>query len=218
MALDMKFPEEVTYAAVMARGERHQLNWTIGDGTITPRLTCLHGTLPRHSQCAAEAVRDSPELLFDGYQGNVEEARDGIIISRWRHAPCRWQCPEDDGPEFLWNYETDLSKRPVATQRHTLRFVIGPESIDPIFECLHPEDDRCDAAVWREDLWAFPEWHAGPDTALRAGSIVSWWPGGEPNDDGFPHWAYEEHAVAAIPGTLPTHSLEGPPDQRQIDR
>lgn len=204
MKLDLQTPNERYRADLDRRGERHQLHWIIQDGTITPRLTCLHGRFPSGSQCAADAVRNSPELLFDGYQGNTEEARDGIITSRWRHAPCRWQCPEDDGPEFLWNYEDDLNTRPLATQRHTLRFVIGPESIDPVFECLHPEGDDCHAEIWREDLWLFPEWHAGPGSSAHAGAIVSWWRNGQPSDTELPHWAYEKHAPAAILAGLST--------------
>jgi hypothetical protein len=203
MQLDLRTPEERAYAALTRQGERHQLNWVIQGGTITPRLTCLHGNLPAGYYCAAETLAESPELLAPGYTGASNEVRDGIIVSRWRHAPCRWSCPEDDGPEFLWHYEDEDLPRPVATQRHTLRFVIGEERVEPVFECLHAESSRCDAAFWRDDAWLFPEWHAGPDMALHAGTIVSWWSTGEPTPEELPYWAYEGHAAGALITTLP---------------
>lgn len=202
MKLDLRTPEEQAYARMQLSGERHQLHWIIRNGTLTPSLTCLHGNLPAGRSCAAEILADHPELLTDGYQGNSDEARDGIIVSRWRHAPCRWSCLEDDGPEFLWNYEDGVAAGSVATQRHTVRFVIGAESIDPVFECLHEGGGDCDAEFWRGDLWLFPEWHAGPDSPARAGTIVSWWAAGQPNNNELPHWAYEEHAREAIQKTI----------------
>ena len=198
MGLDLRTPEERAAAALNREGERHHLNWVIQDGTITPRLTCLHGNLPAGYCCAAETLAESPELLAPGYTGASKEVRDGIIVSRWRHAPCRWSCPEDDGPEFLWHYEDEDLHRPVPTQRHTLRFVIGEEQVEPVFECLHAGASDCHVAFWRDELWLFPEWHAGPDTALRAGTIASWWSTGEPTAEELPYWAYEEHAARAL--------------------
>lgn len=208
MKLDLRTPEEYRYDQINRRGERHQLHWVIQDGTITPRLTCLHANLPEGRSCAAQTISEYPELLAPGYEGHGDEARDGIIISRWRHAPCLRGCPEDDGPEFLWDYEDSDARRPGPTQRHTLRFVIGSEDpIEPVFECLHPAGNQCDADVWREDLWLFPELYAGPAAAAaRAGTIVSWWAGGQPNSTDLPHWAYAEHATTAILTTTPTNT------------
>lgn len=189
-------------AARTPPGERHQLNWIIQDGTITPRLKCLHGDLSAGYYCAAQTLAECPELLAPGYTGTGNEVRDGIIVSRWRHAPCWRGCPEDDGPDFLWHYEDEDLHRAVTTQRHTLRFVIGHEEIEPIFECLHDGNSRCDAAFWRDDLPLFPEWHVGPDMALRAGTVVSWWSTGEPSTEELPNWAYEEHAAGALTKTL----------------
>lgn len=202
MQLDLRTPEERAYAALTRQGERHQLNWAIQEGTITPRLTCLHGNLPAGFQCAAQTLAEYPELLAPGYNGPSNEIRDGIIVSWWRHAPCRWGCPEDDGPEFLWHYEDEDLNRPAHKQRHTLRFVIGEDEIEPVFECLHSAIGHCDAAFWRDDVSLFPEWHAGPSTALRTGSIVSWWSTGEPTAEELPYWAYEEHADDALTRTL----------------
>lgn len=202
MELDLRTTEERSYYAVTRGGERHQLHWVIEDGTITPRLTCLHGTLPAGYYCAAQTLAENPELLAPGFTGSSYEARDGIIVSRWRHAPCRWSCAEDDGPEFLWRYEDEDMHRPVPTQRHALRFVIGGGQVEPVFECLHDGSRDCHATSWRDDHWLFQEWHAGPDTALRTGAIVSWWPTGAPYADDLPFWAYEEHAAGALTATL----------------
>lgn len=207
MKLDLRTSEERSYAEITRGGERHQLHWVIEDRTITPRLTCLHGTLPAGYYCAAQTLAENPELLMEGMSASSDEARDGIIVSRWRHAPCWHGCPEDDGPLFLWHYEDDDLHRPVPTQRHTVRFVVSEERVDPVFECLHGADTPCHAAFWRDDAWLFPEWHAGPDMALRAGAIVSWWSTGEPVTEELPYWAYEEHAAGALVATL-THSTK----------
>jgi hypothetical protein len=204
MELDLRTTDQRKYDEITRGGERHQLHWTIEDGTITPRLTCLHGTLPAGRYCAAQTLAEHPELLMEGLSGSSDEARDGIIVSRWRHAPCRWSCPEDDGPEFLWHYEDEDLHRTVPTQRHTLRFIFGEERVEPVFECLHAESSDCHATFWRDDLWLFPEWHAGPDTALHAGAIVSWWSTREPTTEELPYWAYEEHAAGALITTLST--------------
>lgn len=208
MKLDMRTPDQQLYDAVTRGGERHQVNWVLEDLSLKPRFRCLHGTLPAGFACAAEVLTHSPELMFDGYEGKAREARDGIIVSRWSG-----RGPNSDpkyDTDFSWHYEDEAAAGPVATQRHTVRFVIGPDNIDPVFECLHPEDDRCDAETWREDLWAFPEWHTGPSSAAQAGTIVSWWKNGQPNDTDFPHWAYEKHAPAILAGiTVPAGTADG---------
>lgn len=199
MELDLRTPEERSLAAAARRGERHQVNWLIQDGTITPKLKCLHGRVPERSQCAAQTLAEYPELLTAGYYGDSEEVRDGIIVSHWvgnsHHYPY-------DEAEFMWHYEDDDLRIPVRTQRHTLRFIIGEEELQPVFACLHPEGIRCDAESWREDIGLFPEWHAGPTTPLCAGPIVSWWSKGQPNVEELPYWAYEKHAAQAIAATL----------------
>jgi hypothetical protein len=199
MQFDLRTPEARAYAALTPHGERHQLNWVIQDGAITPRLTCLHGNLPEGFRCAAQTLAESPELLAPGYDGTSNEVRDGIIVSRWVGGRSWYgMYSDDDGAELIWHYEEEDLHRSVTTQRHTLRFVIGESEIEPVFDCLHAGGSHCDAAFWRDDAWLFPEWHAGPDTALRAGTIVSWWSTGEPTPEELPYWAYEEHAAGAL--------------------
>lgn len=208
MNFDLRSPAERAYQEITQDGERHQVNWILRDGAVVPVLRCLHGQLPQGYRCSVEVLASDPEFLASGYAGPFREVRDGVIVSRW--SGIRPNYEPDYESEFSWRYEDDdLSHRPVATQRHTVRFVIGPENIDPVFECLHAEGDRCDAATWREDLWAFPEWHAGPESAVHAGNIVSWWTGGQPNDTDFPWWTYEAHAAAAITDNLAAAALAG---------
>lgn len=204
MQLELRTPKQRAYAALTRNGERHQLNWVIQDGTITPRLSCLHGSLPAGFYCAAQTLAEAPELLAPGYAGPSNEARDGIIVSRWvgGRSSHGMYSDDDDGADFMWHYEDEDLHRAVPTQRHTLRFIIGEDGIEPVFGCLHAAISDCHAAFWRDDAWIFPEWHAGPDMALRAGAIVSWWPTGEPTAEELPFWAYEEHAAGALLTTL----------------
>ncbi|KIA72724.1 hypothetical protein ANMWB30_24920 [Arthrobacter sp. MWB30] len=202
MQLDLRSPEERAYAHIMKNGERHQLNWLLEDGSIRPKLRCLHGNLPERFSCAAQILVECPELLTEGYRGAHFEARDGIIVSRWVNVGYRYYWSPD--PEFTWHYESDGLPGPVMTQRHTVRFTIGQEHIEPVFECLHPEGPDCDASIWREETDVFAEWYAGPNTAMRTGAIVSWWSSGQPNDNECPYWAYEDDAALAITRTQAT--------------
>lgn len=179
--------------------QRHQLHWRLENGAYSPKLSCLHGVVPTDQRCDGDAFVDEPEsLVFEGSEGAGCEVRDGIIISHWKGTSPRSN-EFDDGAALHWRYEDE--HLPVALQRHTVRFLLaahgGFERIEPSFECHHGPVERCHAQVWREDLDLFPEWHAGRDTPLRSGSIVSWWPDG-PGDHSLPGWDYEEHGHGAL--------------------
>lgn len=181
--------------------QRHQLHWTLADGEVAPNFTCLHGDLPPHYRCDAEAFREEPESLALGHIPPMP-VRDGIIITHWEGGGIS-PYGDADGAELIWSYED--APGPLETQHHLVHFTMSENNhlglTSPNFVCIHQPLERCHSTEWEADACLFPEWYAGPDAPARAGAIVSWWPDG-PSEESLPSWAYEEHANESITTSL----------------
>lgn len=193
---DFKTPDERAAEARLIGEERHQLHWLLDGGILRPRLTCLHRPNLDHQRCAQDLATDEPELFNTGFVGGFPEARDGIITTRWTSGNFSPYDGGEDESEFQWDYVPDNA--PVPLQRHSVRYVLGEDEIQPVFECLHPEipavEHPCDAELWRDELYAFQEHIVGPAVQpMRPGIILSWWPDGIYSDDWYPFWGYEDN-------------------------
>lgn len=177
--------------------ERHQLHWSIIDGSFVPTLTCLHRTLSYPQICTKDVIDENRDLFGPGFAGAFPEVRDGIIYSWWIGGHTTYYGDEDEA-DLQWDYVR--AESPVTLQRHSVSYVYNKGSctdeIAPVFQCLHAVDPAqehpCDADLWREELYIFQEYHVGPRSQpLAPGVILSWWPTGEYSDDHYPFWGYE---------------------------